>query len=69
MTSTSVRPRPQPCSHCGENVVIVETRASALGGMWRLSPAVRLEHADFEPDGQNPDQIDGSCRRPRRPTS
>lgn len=59
------RVRPQRCTGCGEKVVIVESRASALGGLLRTGSTIRVQHADFEPHGKAVDHVDGDCRRPR----
>jgi hypothetical protein len=44
-------------------VVVVHTRLSGLGGLWRIVPPDRAQHADFEPVGQRVDRIDADCRR------
>lgn len=64
MTGTTYRVRKQPCAHCGRAVVIVETVETALGGLWRLAPITRVEHADFERSWGESDRVDGKCRRP-----
>lgn len=64
---TAIRVRPQPCTRCGEKVVIVESQDASLGGLWRLRPRVAIQHADFEPDGRHPDLIDDRCRRDLAP--
>jgi len=64
--SMAFRVRPYPCSRCGEKIVIVESRVAGLGGLWRLSPQVAIQHADFEPADGQPDLIDNECRRPAR---
>jgi hypothetical protein len=61
--STSFRVRPQPCTRCGEKIVIVESRVSSLGGLWRLAPRVAIQHADYEPVDGQADLIDNECRR------
>jgi hypothetical protein len=62
VAATNFSVRRQPCTRCGEKVVIVETNAAALGGLLRRAPSVRIEHADFEPGGE-PDRVDEACRR------
>jgi hypothetical protein len=43
--------------------VIIETRATGLGGLWRLTPTTRVEHADFEAAGKSVDRVDEACGR------
>jgi hypothetical protein len=43
--------------------VIVETRVAGLGGLVRRAPAVRVQHADFEPGDEPVDRVDDACRR------
>ena len=62
----NMRVRPQPCSRCGEKVVIVESTSVGFGGLWRLSPRVQVQHADFEPAHGQVDQVDELCRRESR---
>jgi hypothetical protein len=64
---SNVRVRPQPCTRCGEKVIIIETRAAGLGGLWRLTPATRVEHADFERGREMVDHVDDACPRGNDP--
>lgn len=64
MAGTTYRVRKQPCTHCGGAVVVVETQEAALGGLWRMPPITRVEHADFEPSWGESDRVDGKCKRP-----
>jgi hypothetical protein len=66
VATSTWRVRSQPCSGCGGTVVVVQTRLSGLGGLWRIVPPDRAQHADFEPVGQRVDQIDADCRRAQR---
>ncbi len=69
MAGTTVRVRRQPCLNCGEKVVIVESRRSALGGLLGGEPTVTIQHADFEPGPGRTDAVDSRCRRaPVRPS-
>ena len=43
-------------------MVIVETRQAALGGLLKRAPAIRIEHADFEPGSETVDRVDDACR-------
>ena len=43
--------------------MIVETVAKGFGGLLRRTPAVRIEHADFEPGSEPVDHVDEACRR------
>lgn len=63
VAASTIRVRPQPCTRCSEKVVIIETRATGLGGLWRLTPTTRVEHADFEAAGKAVDRVDEACRR------
>jgi hypothetical protein len=64
---SNIRVRPQPCTRCGEKVVIIETRAAGLGGLWRLTPTTRVEHADFEAGRKAVDHVDDACPCRSRP--
>ncbi len=57
--------RRQPCSGCGDKVVVVETKLTGFGGVWRRSEPMQVQHADFEPGPGRVDHVDGGCRRPR----
>jgi hypothetical protein len=46
--------------------MVVQSRLSGLGGLWRVVPPDRTQHADFEPVGQRVDQVDADCRRGQR---
>jgi hypothetical protein len=44
-------------------VVIVQSTASALGGLLR-NKGLRVQHADFQPTRETPfDRVDGNCTR------
>ncbi len=59
-------PRRDPCSHCGDVVLVAEYRMGTLfGSKVGKKPKVRLEHADPGPDGELFDPVDDGCRRPR----
>ena len=63
---TTYHPRSAPCTHCGDDVLVVETQIGKLFGLNLLRPAkIRLEHADPGPGGEVFDAVDDGCRRPR----
>jgi len=62
---TIYRPRPTPCLHCGDVVLIGETSGLRLFGMeLGRQPRIGLQHADPGPDGEVFDPVDDGCRRP-----
>jgi hypothetical protein len=63
VAASSWRVRAQPCSGCGEKVVVVQVRLTGLGGLWRVVQPERIQHADFEPVGQRVDRVDADCPR------
>jgi hypothetical protein len=56
--------RRQPCTGCGDKIVIVETKLSGFGGVWKRKDPIQVQHADFEPGAGRVDRIDADCRRP-----
>jgi hypothetical protein len=63
---TTYHRRRTPCTHCGDAVLVAESRTGKLFGLnLRRTPKVRLEHADPGPDGAAFDAVDDGCRRPR----
>ncbi|MHA3703828.1 hypothetical protein ACXR2U_16775 [Jatrophihabitans sp. YIM 134969] len=58
------RPRPAPCSHCGDTVLIATRQPTKVLGIKFGKPAPdRLEHADPSPDGELFDGVDDACHR------
>jgi hypothetical protein len=46
--------------------MVVQSRLSGLGGLWRVAGPERVQHADFEPVGKRVDQVDADCPRAQR---
>lgn len=63
---TTYQPRREPCSHCGDTVLVAEHSVGSLfGARFGKKPTFRLEHADPGPEGELFDAVDGGCLRPR----
>jgi hypothetical protein len=61
--ATTFQVRPQPCTGCGRKVILVESRQSGLGGLFRLKQHMAVQHADFEPGLGETDRVDDQCHR------
>jgi hypothetical protein len=60
------RPRPAPCTHCGDTVLVATRPPTKLFGLKIGKGAIeRLEHADPSPSGEVYDGVDDSCHRDR----
>lgn len=57
-------PRPAPCSHCGDKVLVVAHPPLKVFGLRLTRSAIdRLEHADPSPDDEIHDGVDADCHR------
>lgn len=58
------RPRPAPCTHCGDKVLVVVHQELKLFGLRIGKGGIdRLEHADPSPEGEIHDGVDDACFR------